>query len=374
MARTVLVADDSPTVQKKASGILTGEGLEVVTVSNGVTAIKKLPTVKPLVVLADVAMPGKDGYEVCEFVKNSPELRHVPVLLVFSADDVYDEAKGTRCRADGRIKKPFDPAELISTVTKFISQAEAAAPQAQAAPPAPKAPAPEFAMVTEPVDEEPVVPTRKGVDMAGLSQEIAFAEPALEEAPAPAAEPAAASPEPIMEAEVHAEPEAAAATYAETPISAEPLLTEEPAVAPETPPAPASERTMMFRVPSEIAEPVLSDEAVPAPPSPSDEAEAEGAPIAATTLESYSLTDAAAGQVRFAPPGGEIAAEPDAAVAPEPAPAPAAFDRNLIYTIVYKAVVKMSPPALSAQTIDEMAMRLAEEIAAELSSESTSPQ
>ncbi len=374
MARTVLVADDSPTVQKKASGILTGEGLEVVTVSNGVAAIKKLPAVKPLVVLADVAMPGKDGYEVCDFVKNSPELQHVPVLLVFSADDVYEEAKGARCRADGRIKKPFDPQELISTVTKFISQAEASVSQAQAAPPAPKAAPPEFAMVTEPVDEEPAVATRKGVDVAGLSQEIAFAEPALEEVPAPAAEPTAASPEPIMEAEVHAGPEPAAATPAETPISAEPLLTEEPAAAPETPPAPAAERTMMFRMPSEIAEPVLSDEEIPAPPPPLDAAEAEGAPIAATTLESYSLTDAAAGQVRFVPPGGEVAAEPAAAVGPGPASAPAAIDRNLIYAIVYKAVVKMSPPALSAQTIDEMAMRLAGEIAAELSAESSSPQ
>ena len=61
MARTVLVADDSPTHQRKANGILTGEGLQVVTVSNGVAAIKKLPTVKPMVVLADVSMPGKDG-------------------------------------------------------------------------------------------------------------------------------------------------------------------------------------------------------------------------------------------------------------------------------------------------------------------------
>ena len=64
MGRTILVADDSPTIQKKASGILTGEGLDVVTVSNGVAAVKKLPTVNPLVVLADVSMPGKDGYEV----------------------------------------------------------------------------------------------------------------------------------------------------------------------------------------------------------------------------------------------------------------------------------------------------------------------
>ena len=72
MPRLVLVADDSPTHQRRASGILTGEGLEVLTVSNGVAAIKKLPSINPALVLADVAMPGRDGYEVCEFVKNSP--------------------------------------------------------------------------------------------------------------------------------------------------------------------------------------------------------------------------------------------------------------------------------------------------------------
>ena len=73
MARMVLIADDSPTIQKRALGILKGEGFEVETVSNGVAAIKRLAFIRPAVVLADVSMPGRDGYEVCEFVKNSAE-------------------------------------------------------------------------------------------------------------------------------------------------------------------------------------------------------------------------------------------------------------------------------------------------------------
>ena len=64
MGRTVLVADDSPSIQNKAKGILTGEGLEVVTVSNGVAAIKKLQTIRAALILADVSMPGRDGYAV----------------------------------------------------------------------------------------------------------------------------------------------------------------------------------------------------------------------------------------------------------------------------------------------------------------------
>ena len=130
MARIVLVADDSPTIQKRAQGILKGEGFAVETVSNGVAAIKKLALVDPLLVLADVSMPGRDGYEVCEFVKSSKEHCHVPVLLVASDLEPYDAERGARVRADGKIKKPFEPQELISVVARFAAQAEALSPAA----------------------------------------------------------------------------------------------------------------------------------------------------------------------------------------------------------------------------------------------------
>jgi CheY-like chemotaxis protein len=126
VARIVLVADDSPTIQKKAVGILKGEGFDVETVSNGVAAIKRLGTIMPSVILADVSMPGRDGYEVCEYVKKSVQLSHVPVLLIASEMEPYDQARGAEVRADGIIKKPFEPQELISTVEKYAAKAEAA--------------------------------------------------------------------------------------------------------------------------------------------------------------------------------------------------------------------------------------------------------
>ena len=113
MARLILIADDSPTVQRKAQSILEGEGFEVETVSNGVAAIKKLPTLRPVLVLADVSMPGKDGYEVCDFVKSSGDLLNVPVLLVGSDLEPYDEVRGKQVRADGIIKKPFTPQDAL---------------------------------------------------------------------------------------------------------------------------------------------------------------------------------------------------------------------------------------------------------------------
>ena len=127
MARLILIADDSPIIQRKAQQILQDEGFEVQTVSNGVAAVKKLPVMQPALVLADVSMPGKDGYEVCEFVKTSAGLRHVPVLLVGSDLEPYDEQRGARVRADGIIKKPFSPHDLIDIVRRLTAHAKAPA-------------------------------------------------------------------------------------------------------------------------------------------------------------------------------------------------------------------------------------------------------
>ncbi len=127
MARLILLADDSPTIQRRAQTILEGEGFEVETVSNGVAAIKKLPKMQPVLVLADVSMPGKDGYEVCDYVKTSADLHHVPVLLVASDLEPYDELRGAQVGADGIIKKPFAAHDLIAMVARFAAHGEALA-------------------------------------------------------------------------------------------------------------------------------------------------------------------------------------------------------------------------------------------------------
>jgi hypothetical protein len=173
----------------------------------------------------------------------------------------------------------------------------------------------------------------------------------------------------------------------------EPVLIEEvPAVAP--PPPPSAEATLVFRAPAEIAEPILSEElpaeapvtepapeAAPPLPEPVPEAAAaEVPPIAATTLESFSLTEAGAGQIRFAAPEAEAPAEAVGEIpapVPEAAPAPppvAAIDANLIYAIVHRVVLKMAPSALPPQVIEDMARQLAEEIIAELGSDASQTQ
>jgi CheY-like chemotaxis protein len=150
-----LVADDSPTIQKIAAGILKNEGFEVETVSNGVAAIKRLVAIHPILVLADVSMPGRDGYEVCEFVKKSPDLSHVPVLLVASDMEPYDSARGMEVGADGIIMKPFEPHDLISNVRKCVERYEAqvAARVEPLAPSATPEPQPELASTSEALGE-----------------------------------------------------------------------------------------------------------------------------------------------------------------------------------------------------------------------------
>jgi CheY-like chemotaxis protein len=180
VARIVLVADDSPTIQKRAMGILKGEGFEVETVSNGVAAIKRLAVLHPVAVLADVSMPGRDGYEVCEYVKKSPDLAHVPVLLVASDMEPYDSVRGANVGADGIIKKPFEARELIAIVVKFAEQFEAATLSVPAEPIAPL-PLPKPVAEAEPLheaeDSVPTVVQHVEQEFAAHAGGVAFAEP-----------------------------------------------------------------------------------------------------------------------------------------------------------------------------------------------------
>lgn len=124
MSQTVLVADDNLTIQRMALEMLSPQGLQVVTVANGVAALKKLPLVQPQLVVADVDMPGKDGYEVCGFIKNSPELKHIWVLLAASDSDPYDGERGASAGADGFVKKPFNRDDLVAAVVGLLDRLE----------------------------------------------------------------------------------------------------------------------------------------------------------------------------------------------------------------------------------------------------------
>jgi CheY-like chemotaxis protein len=140
MGSKILLADDSITIQKVVNLTFADEGVEVITVSNGEMAERRLAEINPDLVLADIFMPGKNGYELCQFVKESPQFRNVPVVLLVGAFEPFDQAEAKRVKADGHLTKPFESRTLVETVRKLIQTSKANRPAPP--PPAPPPPAP----------------------------------------------------------------------------------------------------------------------------------------------------------------------------------------------------------------------------------------
>jgi CheY-like chemotaxis protein len=127
----ILVADDNRSIPKKVAEALKEQGFEVVGVGHGEAAVKKLPEFMPDLVLADVFMPVRNGYEVCEFVKNDTRFAHIPVVLLVGAFDPIDQHEVKRVRADGLLKKPFDPpGDLLEMVRTMLEKSAQARPVA----------------------------------------------------------------------------------------------------------------------------------------------------------------------------------------------------------------------------------------------------
>lgn len=121
-----MLADDSPHAQRMGELILREEGYEVVTITDGATALVRLRDVDPDLILVDVLMPSKSGYEICEYVKSSLRHLHTRVVLLAGELDPVDEQEARRVRADGLIKKPFEASTMIETLKPLLAAAAAA--------------------------------------------------------------------------------------------------------------------------------------------------------------------------------------------------------------------------------------------------------
>jgi CheY-like chemotaxis protein len=116
----ILVADDNSNVQKTMALALADLGVEVVSVNNGEAAVRKLADVSPDLILADIFMPVRNGYEVCEYVKKDSRFAHIPVILLVGAFDPLDEREAQRVGADGILKKPFVPPDPLIAMVKTL--------------------------------------------------------------------------------------------------------------------------------------------------------------------------------------------------------------------------------------------------------------
>lgn len=121
MPHKLLLADDSVTIQKVIELTFADEDIEVVAVSDGRQAIETIPSERPDIVLADVGMPERDGYEVAAFVKGRPDLAHIPVLLLTGAFEPIDEGRARAAGCDGVLVKPFEPQMVINRVKGLIA-------------------------------------------------------------------------------------------------------------------------------------------------------------------------------------------------------------------------------------------------------------
>jgi CheY-like chemotaxis protein len=135
----LLLADDSVTIQRVIELTFADEDVKVVAVGDGKQAIERVQSDRPDIVLADVGMPEKDGYEVAAFIKGNPELAHIPVLLLTGAFEPVDEARARAVGCDGVLVKPFEPQMVISRVRDLLAGKRESAPGKAAVPAAPAA-------------------------------------------------------------------------------------------------------------------------------------------------------------------------------------------------------------------------------------------
>jgi CheY-like chemotaxis protein/predicted regulator of Ras-like GTPase activity (Roadblock/LC7/MglB family) len=152
----VLVVDDSLSVRKVVERALAGRQIDVVCAASGSEALERLERDAPDVVVCDVVMPDRDGYEICEFIKRHPRLAHTPVLLMSGIVNDEVRERAARAQSAGILAKPFAADDLVrhldsllarrpASATRVSSARESAPPVLETAVPRDSTPVPEGA-------------------------------------------------------------------------------------------------------------------------------------------------------------------------------------------------------------------------------------
>ncbi|MEQ8484741.1 MAG: twitching motility response regulator PilG [Pseudomonadales bacterium] len=116
----VLVIDDSKTIRRSAENLLTKEGCDVITATDGFDALAKIADSRPAIIFVDIMMPRLDGYQTCALIKNNSEFKTTPVVMLSSKDGLFDKAKGRIVGSDRYITKPFSKEELLGTIRTLV--------------------------------------------------------------------------------------------------------------------------------------------------------------------------------------------------------------------------------------------------------------
>ena len=116
----VMVIDDSKTIRRTAETLLSKEGCEVITATDGFDALAKIADSQPAIIFVDIMMPRLDGYQTCALIKNNVDFQSTPVIMLSSKDGLFDRAKGRIVGADQYLTKPFSKDELLSAIRDHV--------------------------------------------------------------------------------------------------------------------------------------------------------------------------------------------------------------------------------------------------------------
>ena len=119
----VMVIDDSKTIRRTAETLLSKEGCEVITATDGFDALAKIADCQPDIIFVDIMMPRLDGYQTCALIKNNADFRGTPVIMLSSKDGIFDRAKGRIVGCDQYLTKPFSKDELLSAIRDHVKTA-----------------------------------------------------------------------------------------------------------------------------------------------------------------------------------------------------------------------------------------------------------
>ena len=124
MTAKILAADDDPIVQQFVSSILMENGFQVFTVPDGEQALQQARTLQPDLMILDLIMPYRDGYEVLRLLRESPETKDIPVIILSAKSKEEDIIRGLEGGAEDFIIKPFNALELVARVRKVLARQE----------------------------------------------------------------------------------------------------------------------------------------------------------------------------------------------------------------------------------------------------------
>lgn len=120
MSKTILVVEDSPTDLQLVTNALASKGYSYSVATDGEEALKKAMEDKPDLILLDVILPKKNGYQVCRTIKGSPDTRHIKVVVLSGKNQETDRYWGLKQGADAYLTKPFKTDELLGAVARFL--------------------------------------------------------------------------------------------------------------------------------------------------------------------------------------------------------------------------------------------------------------